>query len=124
MYDYDFRRPRIAAKLNLFGEWRAVVTKHEEAERQELQALLRKLVPYLGSVGYDLDLQKSYLSKDYHGSDGLRIEGFLYVTERPENNTKATKPEQVATWIEAATGMHGGARHLQGDSWVVDISDS
>ncbi len=129
-------RWKSAAKLEVYPKWRAIVEKHEAAERKEMAALVHELVPYFKSNGYDLDVEKSYLAKRWHGSDGWRMEGMFTITEREENNVKATKPEQVKTWVEEATGLHGYPRKLSerpakggprpGDpitTWQVEISE-
>lgn len=103
---------KTAAKLDVYDKWQDIVQKHEAAERKDLAALVHELVPYFKSNGYDLDVSKSYLAKRWHGSDGWRIEGMFTITERDENNVKATKPEQVKKWVEEATGLYGTARKL------------
>jgi len=120
-YSYD-RRLKTAAKLEVWHAWQDIVQKHEQAEARDFQALLHELVPYLKSNGYDLDVSKSYIGKEYHGSDGWRLTGQLQITERPENVTKATTPQQVKMWVNEATGISGAARHVGGHTWVVDIS--
>lgn len=121
--------------MDLFREWKDIVEYNETKEARDMQALLRKAVPYLRSVGYDLDLDGSFLSKEHHGSDGWRLAGQLVVREREENNTVAPNARSVVQWVEAATGMHGSAQkrsegpgtNRSGEplaTWVVDISQS
>jgi hypothetical protein len=120
MYSYD--RNKTAAKLDVHHKWHAIVEKHETAERKDFQDLLRELVPYFKSVGYDLDVANSYIGKEWHGSDGWRRMGQIVLTERAENTVKATKPEQVRMWVEEATGMIGfPAKGRAEHTWVVDI---
>jgi hypothetical protein len=128
MYSYD--RRKTAAKLDVFHVWHAIVEKHEAAERKEFAALLHELVNYFHSVGYDLDVGKSYIAKNWHGSDGWRMEGMFTIVEREENTVKATKPQQVEMWVEEATGLHGSAKKIaekdtpRGSigTWQVDIT--
>lgn len=112
-----------AAKMDLWREWKNIVEKHEDAEGRDMQALLKELVNYMRSVGYDLDVSKSHLGKEWHGSDRWRLSGQLVITEREENTVKGETPQQVAGWIEEATGIRGTARKLQGYTWMVDISE-
>lgn len=93
--------------MEVHEKWREIVDKHAEAERKDMNALVKELVPYLKSVGFDLDPNKSYLSKRDHGSDGWRLEGVFTMTERDENTTRSTDPKQVREWVEEATGMYG-----------------
>lgn len=134
MHDYDFRG-RVAAKLDVHEEWSDIVRKHDRETAQELEALLRKLVPYLRSVGYDLDVNKSYLDKYYSGSDGVRMDGALHVTEREENNTYATEGRRVAEWVGEATGLSGSAKKIgelpgrwspdqKRGIWLIDITST
>lgn len=104
MHNYD--RRKTAAKLEVHEKWREIVEKHEAAERHDFQALLHELVNYFKSVGFDLDVSKSYIGKEWHGSDGWRREGTLTITERDENNVKSSKPEDVKKWVEEATGLY------------------
>lgn len=134
MHDYDFRG-RVAAKLDVYDAWGDIVRKHDRETADELEALLRKLVPYLRSVGYDLDVSKSYLDKYYSGSDGVRMSGALHVTERDENTTYATESRRVEQWVAEATGLSGSAKKVgelpgrwenQGKRgvWLVDVTSS
>lgn len=117
------RFQKSAASIDAHGEWRDIITKHAKAEQADMDDLVKKLVPYLRSVGYDLEVAKSYLGKEEHGSDGFRRRGALIITEREENTAKASSPQKVAMWVEQATGMHGSARHIDGDTWLVDIDE-
>lgn len=108
---YD-RRPKMAAKIDLYDKWRDVVDRHDAAERKEMQALLKEAVPYLRSNGLDLDLKRSYLSKYYSGSDGVRMEGVIYVTEREENSMPVLGAEMLERWVEAAIDLRGTARKI------------
>src|SRR5262245_27833045 len=135
MYDYSrTRRVRTAATMDLHGEWRDIVSKHDHAERLEMETLLKKMVPYLGSVGFDLDLRKSYLAKRYSGSDGMRLDGALVVTEREENTTQSPDGQSVSKWLRSAIGIGGSARLVRSgpeknrmgekvNTWEVDISE-
>lgn len=114
---------RTAAKLDVYSKWNTIVRKHEQAEAKELNGLLKSLVPYLKSVGLDLDLNRSSLGKYHHGSDGLRMEGILIVQDRPEN-TVPTTTASVRNWVEEATGLYGSVRELSRGGWQVDISES
>jgi hypothetical protein len=113
MHDYDRSRTattRTAAKMDLHAAWRAIVDKHQSQENQELFRLLQKTTDYLHSVGMDLIIDKSYLGKYYHGSDGVRMEGSLTVREREENTTSSPDPRSAARWVEMALDVHGSAR--------------
>lgn len=115
MYSYDRTQTKTAAKLDVFDKFRDIVKKHEEAEAKELQALVKSLVNYLKSVGYDLDVSKSWLDKARRGSDGYQLTGQLLITEREENNVKFAdlpKLDSVARWVEEATGLHGSPRKV------------
>ena len=121
MYSYD--RSKTAAPMDFHAKWSEIVTKHAQAERHDFDQLLQEAVKYLRSVGYDLDVGKSYLGKEYHGSDGVRMSGELHITERAENAAKGERPEQVQKWIKEALMLHGSARKGSGEyAWVVDIS--
>ncbi len=124
MATYTYYRPKTAATMDFYAEWKDIVRRHELAEAKDMDALLKTCVNYLKSVGYDLDLSKSYLAKEYHGSDGARIVGSLWLTERPENNVKAEKASQVEMWVNEALQMHGSARNRGPYTWEVDISGS
>lgn len=129
---YSYDRRKTAATLDVHDKWRDIVQKHEAAEQKDFQALLHELVPYLKSVGYDLDVSKSEIGKFYHGSDGVRRSGTLVITEREENTVKAEKPEQVKKWFEEATGLYGHPTKMgekqtpRGTvyTWAVDITES
>ncbi len=114
---------KTAAHLDVHKKWREIVQKHDEAEKKEFQALLHELVNYLKSVGYDLNVNQSYIGKENHGSDGYRLYGQLMIKEREENVSKAERPEQVSSWVQMATGLSGSAKPLGGGTWAVDISD-
>jgi hypothetical protein len=123
MYSYD-RRTKTAASMDLHSEWREVIDKHEKAEQHDLKALLDKLVNYLKSVGYDLNVRESYLGKRWHGSDGWRMEGQLVIKERAENTVKAPNAASVKKWVEMATGTYGTpAKGKEPDTWIVNISE-
>lgn len=134
MYSYD-RQTKTAATMDAHSKWRDIVDKHEAAEHKEMEALLKEMAKYLKSVGLDLDVGKSYLGKEYHGSDGVRRAGELVVSERAENNILVERPEMIAKWVAEATDMHGSARRIgtgpgkrQVDDlpigiWAVDISE-
>lgn len=131
---YDYDRAKTAATMDVHAKWRAIVDKHAEAERREMQALLKDMVKYLKSNGLDLDINRSYLSKVEHGSDGMRLSGELIVSERAENVLKIERPDMLAKWVAEATELHGGARKIgegpakrQADDlpvgvWAVDVS--
>jgi hypothetical protein len=134
-YSYN-RRVRTAAKLDVHDKWSDIVRKHEAAEQQEFQHLLHELVNYFKSNGFDLDVSKSYIGKEWHGSDGWRRSGQLTITEREENNVKSKTPEQVKVWVEEATGLYGYPKKISekpsrsgphpGEpvgTWVVDIGE-
>jgi hypothetical protein len=129
MYGYD--RRKTAASMDVHQKWREIVQKHAAAERHDLQAVLHEMVNYLRSVGYDLDVSKSELDKQWHGSDGWRLVGQLMITEREENTVKAETPEQVRKWVEEATGLYGYPKKIGEQqtprgpisTWVVDIGD-
>jgi len=130
MYNYD-RRKKTAAKMDLYAKWRDIIDAHAEAERRDLDNLLKSTVPYLKSVGLDIDLRRSYLSKYYHGSDGVRIEGMLYLKDRPENTVKLIEfgeregAERVSKWLDSAIDMYGHAQYDKAkDEWQVDITAS
>lgn len=131
-YDYDHSKTAVA-KLDLWDEWRDIVKKHDTETQQELEGLLRRLVPHLRSAGFDLDLTKSYLDKRYKGSDGVRIVGELTVIDREENSVYSPNKESVKKWVEMATGMDGSVKKIgelpgrEGRTdkrgiWQVDIS--
>lgn len=123
VYSYD--RRKTAATMDFHAKWDEIVMKHAQAERHDFDQLLQETVKYLRSVGYDLDLSKSYLGKEYHGSDGIRMSGELYVTERAENTVKHERPEGVAKWIKEALQLHTSPRKGSGEyAWVIDISES
>lgn len=113
-----------AAEMDVQQEWEDIVRKHAKAEQDDMDALLKKMVPYLKSVGYDLDVSKSYLGKEMHGSDGNRRRGALVITERKENTVKMESPAKVAQWVASATGLHGSAKRIDGDTWLVDIDEN
>lgn len=122
-YTY-FRKPKTAATMDFWSKWREIVRKHEKEEERDFDGLLKESVNYLKSVGYDLDLSKSYLGKRYHGSDGVRIVGSLWITERPENQVKAERPDKVEMWVEEALQMRGSAQNRGLYTWEVDITAS
>ncbi len=123
MYSYD-RRTKTAASMDLHSEWREIIDKHEKAEQHDLESLLHKLVNYMKSVGYDLNVRESYIGKRWHGSDGWRMEGQLVIKERAENSVKAPNAESVRRWVKEATGMHTfPAKGSEPDTWVVTISE-
>jgi hypothetical protein len=136
MYDYD-RRSKTAATMDLYGEWRDIVQYNETKESRDFQALLRKAVPYLKSVGYDLliDDRRTFLSKEHHGSDGWRIAGQIIIKEREENNVQASDPRRVVGWVDSAIGVYGSASKLSEGpekdrsgqpltTWLVDLTQS
>lgn len=131
MYSYD----RTAASTDLRNEWREIVDKHDDAMHKDFEGLLKKAVPYLKSVGYDLDLNRSYLGVEARGSDGKRMAGMLTITEREENTVQARDAQVVKRWMDAALGISGFPRKIgegpeKGRSgeplatWVVDIDES
>jgi len=120
---YSYDRTKTAAKLDVHDEWQAIVDKTEEMERKGFEALIKKLVNYFRSVGYDLDPRKSWLGKVNSGSDGARIQGQFHLTERAENSVKAETKEQVRKWVESATGLYGFPRQVGPDTWVVEIGE-
>lgn len=132
MYSYD---RRTAASTDLRRQWSDVVDRHAKALAKDLEDILRSAVPYLKSVGYDLDLKKSYLSVEQHGSDPDRMSGMLTITEREENNTQAIDAQSVKRWVAEATGIYGFPRKVSEGpekgrdgrplaTWVVDIDES
>jgi len=119
-YDYDHTPKTAVAKIDLFRAWRKIVDKHDQKTRDELYLLLQKLVPYVFSAGYELDVKSSYIYKYYSGSDGVRMEGMLVVTEQAQNTIYATDPRKVSDWIHDAIGIHVSARkigELPGPDW-------
>lgn len=131
MYSYD-RRVRTATKLDVHDKWRDIVQKHEGAEQHEFKQLLHELVNYFHSVGMDLDVSKSFIGKEWHGSDGWRRSGQFMITEREENVTKSQRPEQIEMWVTEATGLHGSAKKISekptkwggpAGTWLVDIGE-
>jgi len=118
------RFQKSAAEMDVHAEWADIIRKHAKAEQDDMDALLKKMVPYLKSVGYDLDVSKSYLGKEQHGSDGNRRRGALVITERAENAAKADSPQKVVRWVASATGLHGSAKRIDGDTWLVDIDEN
>lgn len=133
MYDYDRLRTKRAAQIDLHSKWRAIVSEHYHAERKDMEHLLASLEPYLKSVGLDLDVKRSYLAKKDAGSDGTRLDGELWVTEREENNTLSPNADSVAKWVAEAVDIRGSARlvtkgpavNRNGEklgTYVVDIS--
>ncbi len=130
MHDYD--RRKTAATLDVHSKWQDIVEKHEHAEQHDFAVLLKELVPYFKSVGYDLDVSKSHIGKENHGSDGWRRSGTLVITEREENNVKAERPDQVKQWVTEATGLHAPYPTKMGEkdtprgkvfTWAVDIGE-
>lgn len=120
--------------MDVDAKWAAIVRKHAEAERREMQDLLEEMARYLGSQGLILDLKRSYLGKDDHASDGARMSGELTVMEDPQNNIKAETEDMIRKWVQEGTGLYGSVRKLsegpqkrQVDDlpvghWTVDIS--
>lgn len=111
---YSYDRTKTAAKLDVYDKWRDIVEKHDQEERKEMDALVKSLVNYFRSVGFDLDVSKSWLGKDYRGSDGHRLMGQFVITEREENTVKyAEYPKMdVRGWVEEATGLYGSPRKV------------
>lgn len=133
MYSYD--RSKTAAKMDLHSEWRDIVDYNETKEHRDFQALLKKMVPYFKSVGYDLliDDRRTFISKEHHGSDGWRIAGQLVIRDREENVTQTVDPDRVSMWVDEAIDTRGRAvldsrgpqKGRNGDplsTWVVDIT--
>jgi hypothetical protein len=131
MYSYD----RTAATTDLRSDWLDAVQKHDRALNEDLKDVLKKAVPYLKSVGYDLDLKRSYLSVEEHGSDGKRMSGALTVTEREENNVQAKDAQAVKQWVASALGIYGFPRKISEGpekgrdgtplaTWLVEIDES
>ncbi len=115
-----------AASMDFHEEWRKVVDEHRKAQDRDFEALLEKAVPYLRSVGYDLDVKRSYLEVEQRGSDGPRLAGMLMLTEREENNVRHDDPKnasKVAEWVSQALGVGGRARHMGSFSWAVDLGE-
>lgn len=130
MYSYD-RRNKTAAKMDLYDKWRNIIEKHTEAEMIELQGVLKAAVGPLRSVGLDLDLRLSSIGKYYHGSDGVRLEGYLFVKERDENTFKifeeysgSEAAQKVSARLNEALGFHGTPEHKGNGIWEVDITES
>jgi hypothetical protein len=126
MYSYD--RRKTAAKMEVFDQWRDIVERHEKAEQREFKLLLHELVPYFKSNGLDLDVGKSFIGKEWHGSDGWRITGQFVVSERAENTVKSETPESVKGWVEEATGMYCHPRKQAplptgGFTWVCELGE-
>jgi hypothetical protein len=121
---YSYNRTKTAAKINLHNVWKGIVDKYQAKEENEFQELTRELVLYLRSVGYELDWKQSWIGKEWHGSDGWRMSGILYLTESPENTVKAETAQQVEKWVTEATGQWGSASKgkLPGE-WRVDIGE-
>lgn len=132
MYSYD---RRTAASTDLRKKWSDVVDRHAKALRSDLEDVLKGAVPYLKSVGYDLDLKQSYLSVEQHSSDPDRMSGMLTITEREENNVQAPNADGVRKWVSEALGIYGFPRKVSEGpekgrngqplaTWVVDIDES
>lgn len=136
MYDYDrAARPKTAAHMDLHEAWHKIVDHHASAENRELFRLLQQTEDYLHSVGMTLVTGKSYLGKEYHGSDGLRLSGYLTVQELEENTTSSRDAQNAEKWVQTALGVHGSATLLKegpevnrsGEkvkTWGIDISES
>ncbi len=131
MYSYD----RTAASTELRNKWKDAVEKHKKALSDDLEDVLKSAVPYLKSVGYDLDLKRSGLSVEQHGSDGDRMSGMLTITEREENSVQAMDAQGVKHWVAEALGIYGFPRKVSEGpekgrngqplaTWVVDIDES
>ncbi len=133
MYSYD---RRTAASTYLRQDWFEAIQKHDKALRQDFEDIVKKAVPYLKSVGYDLDLKNSFLDVQMRGgSDGPRMSGQLTVTEREENTTQAVNAESVKRWVLDSIGIHGYPKKTKEGpekgrngqplaTWVVDIDES
>lgn len=132
---YNYDRSKTAASMDFREEWKDILDRHEDAMNADFMALLKKAVPYLKSVGYDLIVTKCYLGKEHHGSDGWRMSGEIVVKEREENTFQADDGRKVSEWIQRALGISGYARKIQegpdkdryGEplkTWSVDISES
>ncbi len=134
MYTYD--RRKVAATMNLHGKWRAITEKHRSAEFKDLQNLLEEAGKYLKSVGLELVVKESYISKEDHGSDGERLSGSLTVIDSPENSFATDTADKVKDRIEEALGIHSYPKLIPGrqgkprqaddqptTAWYVDISD-
>lgn len=136
MYDYDrAATTKTAAHLDLHEAWHHIVDHHASAENQELFKLLQKTEDYLHSVGMTLVTNKSYLGKEYHGSDGLRMSGYLTVQELEENTTSSPNARSAEKWLQTALGIYGSAKLLKEGpevnrsgqkvkTWGIDISES
>ncbi len=125
--------PKTAVQLDLHGGWRTIINNTRKSERKALNNLLEQAVKYFYSEGMALDPSKSYLGVKDQASDGLRLEGFLHITEE-HNNIPATK-QRIEDWVEAACGLRGSAKQIGVAGphrlytnqvitvWEVDISD-
>lgn len=116
-------RYKTAAKMDLFAKWRQIVEKHEKAEQDDLEKLLKSAVPYLKSVGYDLDLKHSWLGKQWGGSDGWKWTGNLRISERKENTTQAPNADSVRKWVSQALDLHGFPQKISEGVWDVGIGE-
>jgi hypothetical protein len=121
--------------MDLRKGWMDIIQKHDKALREDLEDLLKKAVPYLKSVGYDLDLKRSYLEVRRGGSDGPRMSGALVITEREENTVQAPNAESIKRWMVEALDLHGFPQKVSEGpqkgrdgqpltTWVVDIDES
>lgn len=135
MYDYERQhQTKTAAKMDLHGEWSDIVERHRSEESKAMFRLLQKTTDYLGSVGFDLDIDKSFLDKELRASDGPRMSGHLRITEREENTTSSPDARSAEKWVQSALGVHGSA-HLVKEgpeknrmgqpikTWVVDLGE-
>lgn len=126
MTDYDRRtasRPKTAAKMDLHSKWRDIVDKHRIAESKEMERLLKSCAAPLKKAGFDLDMKKSYLDKYHSGSDGTRMEGALFISQRSSDDVWLTKGE-VEMLLRETLEVYGSAQGSSDGSWEVDLTES
>ena len=123
---YD--RRKTAATIGLNRKWSQITDRLKKSESKAYDNLLKELVPYLKSVGYELDLQRSYIGRKDKGSDGWWMDGMLYVTSRDDTMVKEIEfgpvegAKRVKDWIKDAIGFApSSVKHVGGNTWVADI---
>ena len=109
------------ARMNLYSEWRKMTDHHRAKTHSSYQKLLQKLAVDLKKGGWELELRKSSLGSYFHGSDGTRMEGILYV-EDLSNEARGSGATEDS--LEAIAG--GGLLKFMGSygKWQYDITES